>query len=454
MEVTYVRCAGLDIHKKSVTACCLMGTHESDVHKEIRTFGTMTPDLLTLADWLDEQKISHVAMESTSEYWKPVYNLLEEHFQLLVVNARDIKNVPGRKTDVKDAEWIADLLRHGLLKASFVPTQGQRDLRDLTRQRTNLVRDRATAINRLQKVLEWANIKLGSVATNVVGVSGRAMLEAIVQGQLQPEQMASLAKGSLRNKQETLKDALTGYVNDHHRFMITHALEQIDFLGEQIEQFDNEIELRLVKLGHEGQDPDSDPNPDAGQETSAASSPAATPDKLPLAWKEAVELLNTMPGIGTRAAESILAEIGVDMARFGSAEHLASWAKVSPGNNESAGKRYSGRTGKGNRWLRTILVQSAKAGVRKKNSFFSAMHHRLVVRRGANRATMAVARHMLVAIYHMLDKHEPYRDLGGGYYDDRDKNNLVGRMTKRLNGLGFDVIPHIDAATPATVFSG
>jgi transposase len=380
-------------------------------------------------------------MESTGEFWKPVYNILEGNFELLVVNAKHIKNVPGRKTDVKDAEWIADLLRHGLLRGSFIPPQAQRDLRDLTRQRTNLVQDRATVVNRLQKVCEWSNIKLSSVATDITGASARAMLEAILAGRTAPQTLAELAKGRLRNKRSELERALNGVVRDHHRFMLAQHLAQIDFLDEQIALFDEQIALHMAQTDTDNaQQPPSSPNTPIGTiskpngEPTAESSTAAPPT-----WEEAVTLLDTIPGVNRRMAELLLAEIGADMSRFPSAAHLASWAKVSPGNNESAGKRYSGATGHGNRWLRTAIVQAAWAAIKVKKSYLSSFYHRIAGRRGAKRAIFAVAHRMLTAVYHMLTKREPYRDLGATYLDERNKTNLLKRTVRRLEQLGYQV---------------
>lgn len=444
MEVTYTHCAGLDVHKKTVVACCITPGPEGEKRVEIRTFGTMTVDLLALSDWLTSKQITHVAMESTGEFWKPIYNLLEGNFELLVVNAKHIKNVPGRKTDVKDAEWIAELLRHGLLRGSFIPPQVQRDLRDLTRQRTNLVQDRATVVNRLQKVLEWANIKLSSVATNVTGVSARAMLEAMVQDQVDPTTLSELARGRLRNKREVLEQALTGVVRDHHRFLIAQHLSQIDFLDRQIAIFDEEIAAAMQDLP---QPPDDHgpAQPDQRQ------SPATRPDDLsqPLTWEAAVALLDTIPGVGQRSAEIILAEIGLDMNRFPSAAHISSWAKLSPGNNESASKRYSGAIGHGNRWLRTSLVQVAWAAVKVKKSYLSSFYYRLAARRGVKRAIIAVAHRILIAIYHMLKDNQPYKDLGATYLDERNKPKVVTRMKQRIEQLGYRVtIEPVPATAP------
>lgn len=434
MEVTFTHCAGLDVHKKTVVACCITPGAKGEKQIEVRTFGTMTVDLLALSDWLTSQQITHVAMESTGEFWKPIYNLLEGNFEILVVNAKHIKNVPGRKTDVKDAEWIAELLRHGLVRGSFIPPQAQRDLRDLTRQRTNLVQDRATVVNRLQKVLEWANIKLSSVATDVTGVSARAMLEAIVQDQVDPAALSELARGRLRKKRDALEQALTGAVRDHHRFMIGQHLTQIDFLDQQIAAFDEQITAAMQDM--------SQPPDEPGPAQPDASQVVVTPPEdttAPLTWEAAVALLDTIPGVGPRAAEMILAEIGLDMSRFPSEAHLSSWAKVSSGNNESAGKRYSGAIGHGNRWLRTVLVQVAWAAVKVKKSYLSSFYHRLAARRGAKRAIIAVAHRLLIAIYHMLKKQEPYKDLGATYLDERNKPKVVSRMKHRIEQLGYRV---------------
>lgn len=440
MEVTNARCAGIDVHKKGVTVCILLSVKKGkagEVYREVRSFGTMTKELLALADWLHVHEVGHVAMESTGEYWKPVYNILEGEFTVLVVNARIIKHVPGRKTDVKDAEWIADLLRHGLLKGSYIPPRAQRDVRDLTRQRTNLVGDRATVINRLQKVLEWGNIKLAAVASDISGVSARRMLDAIVAGNADPQVLAALAVGRLREKQSLLESALQGNVREHHRFMLASALSHIDFLDEQIAHFDHEIAQRMAEMTQAVNGGDADGGSLEG------STPHSSPidDASSTEWAQAVALLDTVPGISIRSAEAILSEIGVDMQRFASADALASWCKVAPGNNESAGKQYSGRTGKGNRWLRSVLVQVAHAGVRKKNSDIGALYHRIAARRGAKRATIAVAHHVIVAIYHMLTRKQPYQDKGANYYDERHRDQVIRRTTKRLERLGVVLSP-------------
>jgi transposase len=434
MDVVYTHCAGLDVHKKTVVVCCMTPGAKGDKLVEHRTFGAMTADILALSDWLTSKAITHVAVESTGEFWKPIYNLLEGHVEILVVNAKHVKNVPGRKTDVKDAEWLADLLRHGLLRGSFIPPQAQRDLRDLTRQRTNLVQDRATVVNRLHKVLEWANIKLTSVATDVTGVSGRAMLEAILHGQGDPETLAELARGRMRHKLPELERALAGRVREHHRFLIANHLAQIDFLDEQIAVFDAAIAQHVEQAGLPPTDQSS------GQRAEIAVDPAATvSDENSVDWAAAVALLDTIPGVGQRLAEQLLAEIGPDMSRFPTAAHLASWAKLSPGNNESAGKRYSGRTGHGNRWLKSALVQAAHAAVKVKDSYLRSFYYRLAGRRGAKRAIVAVAHRILTAVYHMLIRHEPFRDLGAAYLDERHKSKVVKVATQRLQRLGYRV---------------
>jgi transposase len=435
MDVIYTHCAGLDVHKKTVVACCITAGPQGEKVVEHRTFGTMTADILALSDWLTSKQITHVAVESTGEFWKPLYNLLEGHFELLVVNARHVKNLPGRKTEVKDAEWLADLLRHGLLRGSFIPPQAQRDLRDLTRQRTNLVQDRATVVNRLHKVLEWANIKLTSVATNVTGASARAMLEAILAGQADPQVLAEFAPGRMRNKLPELERALVGRVREHHRFLIANHLAQIDFLDEQIAVFDAEIIKHVEQDGLPPTDQTQGPHPEIDADPAATASAENALD-----WATAVALLDTIPGVGRRLAEQLLAEIGPDMKRFPTEAHLASWAKLSPGNNESAGKRYSGRTGHGNRWLKSSLVQAAHAAVKVKESYLRSFYHRLAGRRGAKRAIVAVAHRILTAVYYMLSRREPFQDLGATYLDERHKSKVVKAATQRLERLGYRVM--------------
>jgi transposase len=404
MRVVYECCCGLDVHKKSIVACLLKATPGGRSHKEVRTFGTMTADLLALADWLITSGCTHVAMESTGVYWKPVYNLLEGAMEILVVNAQHLKAVPGRKTDVKDAEWIADLLQHGLLHGSFIPPAPQRELRELTRYRTSLVQERAREINRLQKVLEGANIKLASVASSVVGASGRAILEALVGGEETPEVLADLAKGRLRAKREALLQALAGRFRPHQRFLLAQQLAHIDYLDEAIGTVSAEIAERLGP------------------------------------FEEALARLDSIPGIGRQTAEVLLAEVGLDLTRFPTAGNLASWAGLCPGNNESAGKRHSGRTRKGSPWLRTALVEAAQAASRAKKTYLAAQYHRLVARRGRKKALVAVAHSMLVIVYHLLTRGESYNDLGHMYFDQREQHAVERRLTRRLERLGYKVV--------------
>jgi transposase len=403
MDVVHTHCAGLDVHKKTVVASVIVPDGKTGLQKETRTFGTMTSDLLALSDWLMGYGVTHVAMESTGEYWKPVFNILENNFEVLLVNAQHIKAVPGRKTDVKDSEWIAELLRHGLLKASFVPPLGQRELRELTRYRSTFVRERATLVNRVQKVLESANIKLASVATDVMGVSGRAMLEALIEGQASPAEMAELAQKRMREKRELLAKALEGCVKPHHRFVLTELLCQIDHLDETIDRFNQQVEEYCRP------------------------------------FEEAVALLDTIPGVGREVAEVIVSEIGTDMDRFPSADHLASWSGVAPGNNESAGKRRSGKTTKGNKALCSALNQAAHAAARTKNTYLSAQYRRLAARRGKKKAIVALEHTILVIAYHLIKRHEPYCELGGDYFDKRRPEATAKRLVKRLEQLGYSV---------------
>jgi len=429
MRVVYKRCAGLDVHKKTVVACRRWTKEGSVVETEVKTFGTTTPELLEMVDWLNEWEVTQVAMESTGEYWKPAFNLLEGNFEVLLVNAQHVKHVPGRKTDVKDAEWLAELLSYGLLKASFIPAKLQRDLRDLTRYRVKLVQERVRVVNRVQKVLENANIKLGSVASDPLGVSGRQMLAALVAGETDATLMADLAKGRMRNKIPELEKALTGIVRDHHRFMLAQQLTHIDFLDEQIADIEAEIGRRVETMS---QRPPSD-------NQSSLDEPKENEAGVQLTWNEAITLLDTIPGINKRTAEAILAETGIDMDQFPSAGHLARWAGVAPGNNQSGGKRYSGKTPPGNRALRTTLVQAAWAAQRTKGTYLSTVYRRLAGRRGKKRAIVAVAHSMLVSIYYMLLRHQPYQELGGDYFDQRRKEAKVDYLMRQLYKLGLSV---------------
>jgi transposase len=430
MEVIYPRCAGLDVHKKTVVACVMHTKGNGRKKQETRTFGTTTGELLELLAWLQEWECTHVALESTGVYWKPVYNILEDHVEVLLVNARHVKNVPGRKTDVSDAEWLVDLLRHGLLRGSFVPPREQRHLRDLTRQRSKLVEVRAAVVNRVQKVLEDANIKLASVATDVMGVSGRAMLAELIKGQADPATMAELAKGRLRTKREALTRALTGRVKAQHRFLLEQHLIHIDFLDEQIDLFSRQI---ASQIGHMSAMPEYVvPVPHTDESESVE-------QQEPLTYARAIELLDTIPGISGWLAEVLVAEMGIDMRRFASEKHLASWAGVAPGNNESGGKRRSGKTPPGNRHLRKGLVQGARGASRKKNCYLKSKYHRIAARRGKKRAIVAVGHSILVSAFHMLSRNELYHDLGGQYFDQFKRDFVANHLLRRLEKLGFQV---------------
>lgn len=432
LPIIYKRVAGLDVHKKTVVATRMRVTEEGRVEWETETFGTTTPDLLKLHDWLLAWVVIHVALESTGDYWKPVYNILEESFELLVVNAQHVKHVPGRKTDVKDAEWLAELMMHGLLKASFIPPKPQRALREMTRYRTTLIQERARVVNRVQKLLEGANIKLSSVVTDIMGVSARAMLAEIAAGQTDATRLAHLARGRLRNKLLELEKALTGIVQPHHRFLLAQQLGHIDFLDEQIETLSAAIEQQIERMSRpsEPQGPGVRSNTEREEETGAT-----VEWEPPLTWAEAVALLDTMPGVDRRTAEVMLAEMGLDMSRFPTAQHLASWAGLAPGNRQSGGKRYSGRTIKGNRALSSIMIQAAWSAVRVKDSFLKARYHRLAARRGKKRAIVAVAHSMLVSAWHMLISRQPYHELGADYFEQRRKESTVNYLIRRLEKL-------------------
>jgi transposase len=447
MQVLYPNCAGIDVHKKTAVVCCRTTAADGTVITETRTFATMTADLLVLSDWLTSKGVTHVAMESTGEFWKPRYNLLEGNFVILVVNAQHMHHVPGRKTDVKDAEWIADLLAHGLLRGSFIPPEPQRDLRDLTRQRTILVRERAAVVQRLQKVLEGANLKLAAVATDIVGVSARAMLEAIVDGQSDVTVLAELARGRMRSKRAELERALAGRVREHHRFMLAKHLIHIDFLDEQIADFDAQIMAHIQAQPPLPPAPRTDgPGVEADVAPAAAAADATgTPVDDPLTWAAAIAIWDGIPGIGRRVAEQLVAELGVDMGQFPSAAHAASWAKVAPGNNVSAGKRYSAKIGKGNQWLRSTLIQAAHAAVKVKDSYLAAFYHRLVARRGVKKAIVAVAHKILTIAYTLLRKRECYQERGAAFVDERRKDHILHHMQRRFEQLGYKV--HLEPIT-------
>jgi transposase len=430
METLYARCAGLDVHKRTVVAARTRPAAAGGWEREVRTFGTMTVELLQLVDWLQAWDCTHVAMESTGEYWKPVYNLLEGSFTVLLVNPQHIKHVPGRKTDVQDAEWLNELLAHGLLRPSFIPPVAQRDLRDLTRYRTTLVQERARVVNRVQKLLEGANIKLAAVASDVLGVSGRRMLEGLVAGQADPAALANLARGRLREKLPALEQALTGLVRPPQRFLLATQLAHIDFLDEQVAA----VSQAIIALIEQMSLPSEPPAP--AENAPAPPLADATP---PLSAAQAIALLDTIPGVDVRLAQVVVAELGTDMACFPTDRHAAAWAGLAPGNYESAGKRYSGRLRDGNQSLRSALVQGAWAAAHTKDTYLAAQYHRLVGRRGKRRALVAVAHSIIVIAYHMLKDHVPYRELGGNYFDERKKEAVTDRLIKRISKLGYSV---------------
>jgi transposase len=400
MEVMSEFVCGMDVHKNSITACVL-----TPKKKEVRTFGTMTDDLLLLVDWIQSYGCTHVAMESTGVYWKPIYNLLElePSLKTYVVNAQHIKQVPGRKTDVKDAEWIADLLKHGLLKPSYIPSREQRELRELVRYRRSLIDERARESNRIQKVLEGANIKLGSVATDILGVSGRLMIRQLIDGEANPEMLAQLAKKQLRKKMELLRRSLNGLIGSHQRFMLKSQLNHIEYLENQIKELDQEIGDRLQSANRE------------------------------------LELLDSIPGIGIQTAQQIIAEVGLDMTRFQSAAHLASWAGMAPGQNESAGKKKPARTRDGNKYLRSSLVEAAASAIRKKDSYLAAKYYLLKRRRGTKKARVAIAHQILVIAYHLLTKDELYKEFGSSHYEQKSIEVKKKKAIKHLASLGYEV---------------
>jgi transposase len=405
METLFAKVAGLDVHQKTICVAVRLEQPGGKRREQVRTFGTMTSDLLELSDWLTKLEVTHVAMESTGVLWKPVWNVLEGHFQLLLVNPREIKQPPGRKSDVKDCQWIAQLLQCGLLRASNVPARPLRELRDLTRQRAQLVDEENRVANRIHKVLEDANIKLGAVASEVLGVSGRMMLQAMLEGELDPAKLAEFAHGKLRKKIPQLKKALQGHFLDHHRFMLKQLLAQLAHLDGQIAEYCARIEVCL----------------------------------RPFADPATQERLDAIPGVNRRTMENVLAEIGTDMQPFPTAGHLSSWAGLSPAHEESAGKRIRNRTGKGNRWLRRALGEAAWAASHAKDSYFAAQFRRIAARRGNKRALIAVAHSLLVTIYHMLKYHRPYCDLGGDYFNRLNSQHLQRHLVKRLENLGFQV---------------
>jgi transposase len=402
MEVLHPRCAGLDVHKDSVVACVRIAS-DSDVKHEVRTFGTTTTSLLELSDWLSEEGCTHAAMEATGVYWKPVWHILEDALELVLANAMHIKNVPGRKTDVNDATWIADLLAHGLIRGSFVPDASIQELRALTRTRKQLVREKAGHIQRLQKTLEDANLKIASVAADIMGASGRAIVGALIAGEIDPDKLTDLTRGRLKASRATIVESLRGRVMANHRFLLKLHFDHIKTIEQAIATVDQEVDALLEP------------------------------------FRAAARRLTTMPGISDLVAEVVISEIGTDMTRFPTPAHLISWAGLCPRNDESAGKRRSTRLRKGAPWLKTTLVQAAWCATRAKKSYLSAQFFRIKSRRGPRKAIMAVAASMLTAIYFMLRDGVDYRDLGHDYFDRADKTKAVERLVRRLGDLGYEV---------------
>jgi transposase len=403
MDILYACCAGLDVHKRTIVACVRRLGPGGKVQRQVRTFGTMTADLLALADWLAAEGVTQVAMESTGVYWKPVFNILEGRFPVLLANPQHIRRVPGRKTDVKDCEWIAQLLQCGLLQASFIPPRPQRELRELTRQRAQLVGQRASVANRLQKVLEDANIKLASVATDILGKSGQDMLRALVAGEQDPQVLAGLARGRLQEKIPALEAALRGQVTEHHRFLLGLLLDQVQLLAGLVRRLDERV------------------------------------GELAAPFEEAARRLDTIPGVNRRVAEAILAEVGTDLGPFPTDGHLAAWAGVCPGQRQSGDKSPAGPARKGNKWLRRVLVQAAWAASRKKDSYLRAQYRRLAGRRGRKRAALAVAHTLLGIVYYVLKRGGSYEELGADYLDRLEPERLTRNLVKRLERLGHKV---------------
>jgi len=404
LPVVNPRCCALDLHKKSITACLLITEADGRVHKQIRTFGTFTRDLRALQRWLQEHGVTHVAMESTGVLWKSLFNLFEGLFDLQLVNAQHVKQVPGRKSDVRDCEWLAVLLRHGLLGKSNVPERWQRELRELTRYRTSLVEEHSAELNRIEKTLEGAGIKLAAVVSTLATQSARDMLEQLAAGESDPQKLAELARGRLRQKLADLELALEGQMGAHQRFLLRQQLDHLVSLEGLIAALSAEIAQRLAP--HEA----------------------------------VLQLLETIPGVGRRIAEQLVAEIGLDMSRYPTDGHLVSWAAMCPGQHESGGKKKRAPVRKGNRWLRSTLIEAARAAARTKASYSEAQYRRLAARRGSRRAAVAVGHSILVASYHVIREGVPYQELGGQYYDERDREGVTRRSVKRLEALGYEVI--------------
>jgi transposase len=404
MDPVIERCAGLDVHKDSVTACVRVPDGRGRRREELRTFSTTTSGLVLLHDWLVAHDVALVGMEATGVYWKPVFYVLEDDFTCWLLNAQHMKNVPGRKTDVADAAWICQLVEHGLVRPSFVPPKEIRELRNLTRYRKTQIQERTREIQRLDKILQDAGIKLSSVATRILGVSGRAMLDALVSGTTDPEVLAELAKGTLRKKLPALHHALQGRFTSHHALIVGHILAHVDYLDDAVAHLSEEIERVIAP------------------------------------FSDKVELLDSIPGVDKRTAEVLIAEIGADMRQFPTHRHLASWAGICPGNDQSAGKHRSGKTRKGSKWLRTALVESARAAGRSRGTYLCAQYNRVRGRRGPNKAAVAVAHSILVIAYHMLDSNQPYNELGPEYFLERESSEAYKRrLVRQLERLGHRV---------------
>ena len=411
MDILFQACAGLDVHQKTVVACRIYKDQNGKQHTDKQTFSTMTQDLFRLNDWLAEANITHVAMESTGDYWKAPYNILEGNFEIWVVNAHHVKNVPGRKTDVKDAHWLADLMRHGLLRPSFIPAIDQREWRDLTRLRLTFVRERATLCNRLHKALEGANIKLGAVVSDLLGVSSRKILRQLIQQtHSEPSALADLAVGTLQKKHALLTQALTGRMNDHHRFVLGQLLDHVETLDGRIAALEERIEV------------------------------LSTP------FKQAVEVADTIPGVSTTAANALISEIGVDMTRFLTAAHLASWLGLCPGNNQSGGKRLSGRIRHGNVYARAVLVQVAQVVSKMSATQYCALYRRIAMRRGKKKALIAVAHAVVVTLWHLLTKKAVYEEPGPDYLLRQNPERELAFLRRRAAQLGQDLVPAALAA--------
>jgi transposase len=403
MEVLHPHCAGLDVHKDSVVAC-IRHMVEGKVTTHVKTFKTTTQELMALSEWLSTEAATHIAMEATGVYWKPVWHILSDgEFELILANAAHVKNVPGRKTDVNDAVWLADLMAHGLIKASFVPDEPTQQMRDLLRTRKQMVRERSSHIQRIQKTLEDANIKLDSVVTNILGLSGRRIIEALIAGQTMPQALATLAHRNLKATVDELEASLRGRVTRHHRFLLKLHLDQIDAIDAAVARIDEEVNVNVEP------------------------------------FRVAIEMLSAIPGVGDLSATVIVSEIGIDMSRFETAAHLISWAGLCPKNDQSAGKRRSNRIKKGAPWLKSTLIQCAWCASRTKGSYLQAQYLRLRSRRGAKKAVCAVAASILTAIYHMLKNGTLYQDLGTSYFDNRAKDKQALRLIDRLKNLGFEV---------------